>query len=406
MAGEGIERRDLFRAAGAATIAMTASSYAQVPGANDRMNLGVIGCGQRGLAVMGAFQENSAVQVAAVCDVYGNRTDAALQKATRARGFSDHRKLLESGAVDAVLIATPDHCHGPVTIDALNAGKDVYVEKPLTLHIEEGPEIIKAVRVNNRVCQVGLQRRSSENTIRARDEFVRAGKLGKITFARTWYNFNSAHLRQPPEGTQTQPSNLDWARFLGPVRWRDWDPKQYFNFRAYLDFGGGQITDLFTHLIDMVHLFMNEDMPSAAVASGGIFHYKDGRTAPDTIGVMLDYPGEWTASFEGVLGPGASEDGIELRGTEGRLMVGRDYSEFRSPEAGATPVVIKTGESGADATTRHVSNFIDCIRSRQRPVADVLVGHRAALACHLGNLAYLEKRRVRFDPQHERVLPL
>ena len=406
MAGQGIERRDLFRAAGAAAISMTASSYAQVRGANDRINLGVIGCGQRGLAVMGSFQESGGVNVTAVCDVYGNRTDAAQQKAAQARGFGDHRKLLESGGVDAVLIATPDHWHGQVTIDALNAGRDVYVEKPLTLRIEEGPEIIKAARVNNRVCQVGLQRRSSENTIRANEEFVRPGKLGKITYVRTWYNSNSTHLRQPPEGTQEQPSNLDWARFLGPVRWRDWNPKQYFNFRAYLDFGGGQITDLFTHLIDMVHLFMNEDVPSAAVAAGGIFNYNDGRTAPDTIGVMLDYPGEWTVSFEGVLGPGASDDGIELRGTEGRLFVGRDHSEFRLPDSAAPPVVVKTGESGADATARHVANFLDCVRSRQRPVADVVVGNRAAQACHLGNLAYLEKRRIRFDSQHERVLSL
>lgn len=396
-----IQRRDLLRAASLSSI--TAASYSRVMGANDKISLGVIGCGGRGLGVMGIFQKNPAIQVRAVCDVYGVQIDRARQRAPDAASFTDHRKLLEAQNVDAVLIGTPDHWHAPIAIDALNAGKDVYIEKPLTLTIEEGPRIVKAARVNNRVCQVGMQQRSGPHYIQARDEYVRAGKLGKITLARTWWHGNGAHLRKAPPSLQTKPSNLDWARYLGPVKWRDYDPQQYYNFRAYLDFGGGQVTDLFTHWIDVVHMFMDQEVPISAVAAGGVYYYKDGRTAPDTICVLLEYPGEWTATFEATLAPGITGDAIEMCGTQGRLWISRGRFEFYPAGKGAQPTIVK---SDGDQTIHHVNNFIDCCRTRKLPNGDVLIGHRSAQASHLGNIAYVQKRRIRFDPQREEVLPL
>ena len=384
-------------------MAVTAAFRSRVLGANDKINLGVIGCGGRGLGVMGIFQKNPAIQVTAVCDVYGVQIDRARQRAPEARSFTDHRKLLEVKEVDAVLIGTPDHWHAAIAIDALNAGKDVYVEKPLTLKIEEGPEIVKAARVNQRVCQVGMQQRSGPHYIQARDEYVRAGKLGKITLARTWWHGNGAHLRKAPPSLQRQPSNLDWARYLGPVRWRDYDPQQYYNFRAYLDFGGGQVTDLFTHWIDVVHMFMDQEVPCSAVAAGGVYHYKDGRTAPDTICVLLEYPAGWTATFEATLAPGITGDAVEMCGTEGRLWISRGRFEFQSAAKGAQPVIVK---SDGDQTIHHVNNFIDCCRTRKLPNGDVLIGHRSAQASHLGNIAYVQKRRIRFDPLREEILPL
>jgi predicted dehydrogenase len=350
---------------------------------------------------MGTFQKNATVQVTAVCDVYAARTDRALQRAPAAKGFSDHRRLLEMKDVDAVLIATPDHWHAGTAIDALNAGKDVYVEKPLTLKIEEGPAIVKAARVNNRICQVGMQQRSGAHYIRAREEYIKTGKLGKITLARTWWHGNGAHLMKAP--MKEKPSNLDWARYLGPVKWREWDPPQYFNFRAYLDFGGGQVTDLFTHWIDVVHMFMEQDDPISAVAAGGVYHYKDGRTAPDTIHVLLEYPAGWTATFEATLAPGITGAGVEMCGTEGKLFITRSRFEFTSAEKGAQPVVVK---SEIDQTIEHVNNFLDCCRSRKLPNGDVWIGHRSAQASHLGNIAYVQKRRLRFDPAREEILPL
>ncbi len=384
-------------------VAGTAASYSRVRGASDRIHLGLIGCGGRGMSVTGAFQKNAAIQVSAVCDVYGVHVDRAQQRAPGAAGFTDHRKLLAHQPLDAVLIGTPDHWHAAIAIDALNAGKDVYIEKPLTLKIEEGPEIVKAARVNERICQVGMQQRSGPHYIQARDEIVRAGKLGKITLARTWWHGNGAHLRQAPPALQTKPSNLDWARYLGPVKWRDYDPQQYWNFRAYLEFGGGQVTDLFTHWIDVAHMLIGEEVPCSAVAAGGVYCYKDGRTAPDTICVLLEYPGGWTATFEATLAPGITGAGVEICGAEGRLWITRGRYDWFTADPKAPPVVVK---SDGDQTIHHVNNFIDCCRTRKLPNGDVLIGHRSAQASHLGNIAWVQKRRLKFDPLREEILPL
>jgi predicted dehydrogenase len=352
---------------------------------------------------MSQFQESPKVDVTAVCDIYGEQIDKARQKAPHARNFTDHRKLLEMKEVDAVLIATPDHWHAGIAIDALNSGRDVYVEKPLTLKIEEGPPIVKAARVNERICQVGMQQRSGVHYLRAKREYFDTGRLGKITLARTWWHGNQYHLRHAPESLRQKPSNLDWARYLGPVKWRDYDPQQYWNFRAYLDFGGGQVTDLFTHWIDVVHMFMGQEIPKSAAAAGGVYNYKDGRTAPDTINVLLEYPAEFTATFEATLAPGITGAAVEMCGTEGRLYIDRGRYEFRPLGRAAEPVIVKAEPQ--DMTLDHVNNFLDCVRSRKLPNGDVLIGHRSAQASHLGNIAYLEKRRIDFDPQREEILP-
>jgi len=247
------------------------------------------------------------------------------------------------------------------------------VEKPLTLTIDEGPPIVKAARVNNRICQVGMQQRSGENYLQAKRDYIDSGKLGKVTMARTWWHGNGYHLRKAPASLQSKPSNLDWARFLGPVKWRDYDPQQYFNFRAYLDFGGGQVTDLFTHWIDVVHMFMGQDNPISASAAGGVYHYKDGRTAPDTINVLLEYPKEWVATFEATLAPGIKGAAVEMCGTEGKLYITRQGYEFLSAEKGAQPIKVPYTK---DQTIDHVQNFLDCCRSRKLPNADVQIGHR------------------------------
>ena len=383
---------------------MTAASYSRVLGANDKIQLGVIGCGERGRHDMSQFMMVPTVNVAAVCDIYGQQIDQARQAATSAKNFTDHRKLLEMKEIDAVLIATPDHWHSRTAIDALRAGKDVYVEKPLTLKIEEGPPIVKAARENNRICQVGMQQRSGKHYLQAKREYMDTGKLGKITMARTWWHGNTYHLRRAPESLQSKPSNLDWARYLGPVKWRDYDPQQYYNFRAYLDFGGGQVTDLFTHWIDVVHMFMGKDIPSSAVAAGGVYQYKDGRTAPDTINVLLEYPSEFTATFEATLAPGITGAAVEMCGTEGRLSIDRGRYEYYPLGRNVKPTIVKA-EPG-DMTLDHVKNFLDCVRSRKLPNGDVLIGHRSAQASHLGIIAYMQKRRLAFDIVREEILPL
>ncbi len=400
MTDSSVPRRELLLGAAA----MTAASYSRVLGANDKIQLGVIGCGERGRHDMSQFQMVPTVNVAAVCDIYGEQIDKAQSAAPHAKSFTEHRKLLEMKEIDAVLIATPDHWHSRVAIDALRAGKDVYVEKPLTLTIEQGPPIVKAAREHDRICQVGMQQRSGPHYLQAKREYFDTGKLGKITLARTWWHGNTYHLRRAPASLQTKPSNLDWARYLGPVKWRDYDPQQYYNFRAYLDFGGGQVTDLFTHWIDVVHMFMGKDIPSSAVAAGGVYNYKDGRTAPDTINVLLEYPSEFTATFEATLAPGVTGAGIEFCGTQGRLYIDRQKYEYYTVGKNVKPVVVKAAPE--DMTLDHVKNFLDCVRSRKLPNGDVLIGHRSAQASHLGNLAYMQKRRLAFDTVREEILPL
>jgi predicted dehydrogenase len=396
-----VDRREFIKTAGAATAA-TALSSSHILGANDRVRIGLIGCGSRGIGNMNNFLKLNAVDVGALCDVYGAQVDLARKTAPAAKAFKDHRHVLDMKDLDAVIIAVPDHWHTAITVDALNAGKDVYVEKPLTLRIEEGPEIVKAARVNQRICQVGMQQRSGRHYLQAKQEYLDTKKLGRITLARTWWHGNTFHLRRAPDSLKTQPSDLDWARFLGPVNWRDWDPQQYYNWRAYLDYGGGQVTDLFTHWIDVVHMFMGQDIPIAASASGGIYAYKDGRTAPDTIHVLLEYPTEFTATFEATLVPSITGAGIEFCGTEGRLVISRARFEVFEPK-GAAPIA--TVQASGNMDQDHMQNFLDCMKSRKLPSGDVLIGHRSAQASHLGNIAYVEKRRIQFDPVREVMMP-
>jgi predicted dehydrogenase len=403
-----VDRRQFIQTTAAATAA-TALSYSRILGANERVRLGLIGCGSRGVGNMNNFLKLGTVDVPALCDVYGAHVETARKTASSAKAFKDHRQVLDLKDVDAVIVAVPDHWHTAITVDALNAGKDVYVEKPLTLRIEEGPEIVKAARVHKRVCQVGMQQRSGKHYLQAKQEYFDTGKLGKITLVRTWWHGNTFHLRRAPASLQTQPADLDWARFVGPLRWRDYDGQQFYNWRAYLDYGGGQITDLFTHWIDVVHMFTGQDVPVAASASGGVYHYKDGRTAPDTIMALLEYPAGFTATFEATLVPSITGAGIEFCGTEGRLVITRARYEFfevskeRGARVAGTPTATVPASGNMDQD--HMQNFLDCVKSRMLPNGDVLIGHRSAQASHLANIAYLEKRRIEFDQVREVILP-
>lgn len=406
-------RRDLLTAA-----ALTAASQSRVLGANDRMSVGLIGCGVRGNQLLPHFQKLNQAPLTAVCDVYRVRAEATQARAPQSKLFNDHRKLLEMPGLDAVVVATPDHWHAAIAIDALNAGKDVYVEKPLSYRIEEGPKIIRAARLNHRICQVGAQQRSGSHYIQARDEYIRAGKLGKISLVRTWWfdggadSLGRANTSAPadparptghatPPGMENKPAHLDWERYLGPAHWRDWDPPQYFNFRNYRDFCGGILTDKFVHWVDVVHMFMDQDGPVSAGNCGGIFAAKDGRTVQDTINLHLEYPGKWICTYFNTPQAGLQREGIEFCGSRGHLRIDRTKFEF-FPSGNASPVVV---ECRTDLVEEHVRNFLECCRSRRLPNGDVALGHRSAQAAHLGNLSYEQGRRIHFDPDREIVLP-
>lgn len=389
-----ITRRDVLK-----TAALSALSYSRVMGANDKIGLGLIGAGGRGQSVMGKFQLNSEVEVRAVCDVYGARIDEVLGKAPGAKSFYQHEKLLEMKEVDAVLIGSPDHWHKDHAVDAMNAGKDVYVEKPLCRTFDEAPLMVRAARQNDRVCQVGLQQRSGPVYIEARDQFVKSSRIGKVTWVECVWN--DGPPRPYRRRVMEKPSNLDWIRFLGPARYRDWNPRTYFNFRAYLDFNGGRMTDFGHHWLDVVHMVLGERAPDSAVAAGAIYDSEDGKDAPDTISALFEYPG-FTVSFQSVIVGNPLPYGVTFYGDKGKLYVNRNRYVFTPAEKGAPPV---QKDFPGDITADHVRNFLDCCKSRGLPNGDVALAAISIQPPLLGVKSYLEKRRIRFDAEHSLVLP-
>lgn len=406
MSVENKKRREFLagsaRVAAGAGLTLTAASWNKVLGANDRVRLGVIGTGNRGSDVMGFFLKESDAEVVALCDVYEKARNEANEKAGgKAKTYGDHRELLANKDVDAVLIATPDHWHAQIAIDACNAGKSVYCEKPLTYSWQEGHKIIEAAKNNKTVFQVGLQQRSGTHYAQAKREYFDTGKIGKVAYVRTYWHGNGYHLRKP--NFTEQPAGLDWKRWLGPAKARPFNAHQFYNWRAYFDFGGGQITDLFTHWIDVVHWFLNDDLPTSATAAGGVYNYKDGRTAPDTISIQLEYPKEWMATFDATLVPGARGAAIEFMGSGGSLYIDRGRYTFQGAaerrQAPPEPVTVRAAMA---LETEHVRNFLACVKSHKTPNSDVVSGHRSALASNLGKIAYLQKKRITFNPAVER----
>ncbi len=390
----------MTRRQAAAGAAMTALSYSRVMGANDRIGLGVIGTGGRGTYVMGLFHKNADVEVRALCDVYPVRFREALAVAPNAKTFGIHQKLLELPEVDAVLIGSPDHWHKDHAIDAMNAGKDVYSEKPMCRKREEAPLMVKAARSTGRILQIGLQQRSGPIYLDPLEKFVKSGAIGKISHIDAVWNGGTS--RPLPAEPAQKPESLDWLRFLGPVSYRDWNPGQYLNFRAFLDFNGGKLTDFGHHWMDVVHMYMGERAPNSVVFAGGIYYDQhDGRTAPDTCNALFEYDG-FSVLFQSNAYAVGPEYGITFYGDKGKLFVNRNRYEFMPPGKNATPV---TQQTPGDITSNHVRNFLDCCKSRKRPNADAAIAAISILPPLLAVQSYEEQRRLRFDPVRLEVLP-
>lgn len=390
-----ITRREAARGA-----AITALSYSRILGANDRIGLGLIGSGSRGTYVMGLFHKNSDVEVRALCDVYPARFKDGLATVPNAKTFGDHRKLLELTEIDAVLIASPDHWHKDHAVDAMNAGKDVYSEKPMCRLREEAPMMVKTSRATGRILQIGMQQRSGEIYIEPLEKFVKTGAIGKISHIdAVWHAGVPRPLRKEPA---QKPADLDWLRFLGPVAYRDWNPGMYFSFRAFLEFNGGKMTDFGHHWMDVIHMYMGERAPKAATFAGGRYYdHGDGATAPDTCNALFEYDG-FSALFQSNAYAVAPPYGITFYGDKGKLFVNRNRWEFTPP--GRNPEIQKRDIPG-DITADHVRNFLDCCKSRKLPKADGAIAAISILPPLLAVQSYVEQRRIRFDPVRLEVLP-
>jgi len=382
--------------AGAAVLSGLAS--ARVLGANDRIRMAVLGTGGRAQQVMNLFKQFPEVEFVAVCDVYGPRRDEGLKIAgPDAKTYLDYREVLDRKDIEAVLIGSPDHWHKQMLVDAVHAGKDAYLEKPIMHSIEEGEEMVRAVEETKRIVQTGTQQRSWEHWILGK-QIIDSGKLGKITFVHTYWYQNYLKFRKvldPVDQTQ-----LDWKRFLGNAPDQPFTLEKFYYWRWFWDFGGGILTDLLTHWIDVIQWYMGQPAPKTAVSTGAV--YRMNWQAPDTLTAAYEYPGDFMVTFTGAINSSVDDGGIEFRGSEATLKIDRAhlavYPEYGKP---ALPFLTPEPEifvrSEHDGTLDNVKNFLDCVRSRKTPNANIRAGFEAARTSWIGNIALKRGMKTVWD---------
>ena len=381
--------------------AMSATTASRVLGANERIQLGIIGTGDRGKYLMTQANKVGGISWVAVCDAWDKRMDEAAGVAKQpVAKEADYRRLLDRKDIDGVIVATWDNLHAQITVDACKAGKDVYVEKPMTSLPMQGHDIIQAARENKRIIQVGMQQRSMANFIDAKRKIVDSGLLGDVNMVRTIWNANRGYLTPTPPGMEQKPAGLNWEACLGWLPKIPWDPKRYFNRFAYWDLStGGQTGGLFVHMVDVVHWFLNLTKPTAAVAMGGIYQYDDGRDTPDNVNFILEYPNKLNVTFEATISdmiPQGSAD-IVYMGTGGRLNIFRGGYKYLPAEKNKAVGELTGG--GAAEVEPHMANWFECMRTRKKTNADELAGHYSSMACHIGNIAYKYKARVEWQKE-------
>ncbi len=378
-------RREFMKSAAAAT----AISQSRVLGANDRIRLGGIGVGGRASYLIAQLLRLGGTELVAVADVYEpRRAQIRAKLAPGLREYLDYRELLEQKDIDAVVIGAPDHWHVPMTIDAIGAGKDVYVEKPVSHTIAEGEHLAKAAADTRQVIQVGYQQRSWEHFQLGR-EIVASGKLGQVSMVlASWYQNYVRGMSQAPS---VDREKLDWKRFLGSAPDQPFDARRFASWRWFWDFGGGHLTDLYSHWVDVIHWYMGEDTPVSAEAMGenrAIPQFE----CPDTIAASYIYPAGWMSVYTGTLSGSLEGGNIFFRGTKGMMKLNRDgfavYPEgVVAAELTRLPDPEISARSLGDGTVSHLKNFADCVRSRKTPNAPLAVAIPAAKAAHLGNMA-------------------
>jgi predicted dehydrogenase len=332
--------------------------------------------------LLDAADKIGSYQIVAVSDVYGPNRDLVME---RSKGLAtthlDYREVLEKD-VDAVFIAAPDHWHVRMAVEALAAGKDVYLEKPVTHSIEEGATLTRAVRSSKQILQCGMQQRSWTH-FRDAVDLIQADSLGRVVQVRTywWQNYQRHWPAKPID-----PQALDWKLWLGSAPEQPFSEEKFNYWRWYWNFGGGAMTDLFTHWIDVVHWAMKSDQPRQAqmLADKYIFDQWD---CPDTIQAAFRYPG-FDVVYEGMMNSSIDGGGLEFRGTEATLKIDRDgFAVYREGvPSGQNPVLSE--HSFRDGTISHMENFFECVKTRKEPNAPVETGVAAARAGHIGNLAY------------------
>lgn len=384
---------------------------------NDTVRIGVIGCNNMGWSDLTSILTHSGVACVALCDIDSrvlNKRAAELEKKTgkKAALYGDYRKLLDNKDIDAVIIGTPDHWHCLQMINACEAGKDVYVEKPISNTIEECNLMVAAKNRYNRVVQVGQWQRSDPHWISALD-YLHSGKLGKIRTAKTWA-YVSYGRDFPPEPDQPVPAGVDYDMWLGPAPKRPFNSHRFHgSFRYFWDYAGGLMTDWGVHMIDMVLGGMNVTAPISVSAAGGKYGFPDSAAeTPDTMQAIYDFGG-FSMLWDQSLGTGrepynrnAGQPGVAFIGNYGTLVIDRDKWEVY-PEADkdkfltdAIPAHVKS----ANGIDFHTQNFLDCIKSRKQPNCSIEIGRNAAVNAQLGNIAYKSGGKVFWDEKKNTII--
>ena len=376
----------------------TAASQLRVAGAADRLRAGIIGAGGRGRYLIGQFKE-AGVEVGAVCDIYEPNLQAGLKEAsTGAAQFRDYRRLLDDKSLEAVIVATPDHWHSRMVIDAVESGKDVYVEKPLAHTIDEGAQIIRAVERTRRIVQVGTQRRSAEVFLEAR-KIMDTGRLGEVRLVTSaWYN-NQSSLNN-----RTLAGDLDWKQWLGSAPTRPLDPQRFFNWYWYWDYSGGLLIGQAAHIIDCIHWFMNTTRPAAVTCTGNRPELA-GTEVPETATITVEYPENYhvvfTLGYRAMRYASFNDQIKQFHGSKARFDVGREsYALY--PESTAIdmkPAAERRAPGSFNfATLAHVRNFIDCVRTRKQPNAPVQAAQSTNIVLCLAMESYRTGRRQPYTP--------
>ena len=376
---------------------------------HEQLRLGLIGCGDMGQGDLKCFFLNPEVECTVLCDVDDARLAKGVAICQEQRGkkpdtVKDFRRVLERKDVDIVLVATPDHWHALPTVLACQAGKDVYVEKPLAKTIAEGRAMLEAVQRHQRVVQMGSQWRSAAHIIEAA-EFIRSGKLGKVTLARAWAFLDwlpsIGHVADAPP-----PAGVDYDLWLGPAPKRPFNQNRFhFNFRWFWDYAGGLMTDWGVHLLNMVAMAMPADLPQSVTSCGGKFVLDDDSETPDSQVTVYEFPTyqliwEHRAGLNN--GLNSRPWGVEWHGTEGTIVLDDAGYELR-PERKAANLDATRKPGSGDPRPAHVRNFLDCVRSRRQPVLNLEVAHRVSTIAHLGNLAFRTGQKLRWDGAAEKI---
>lgn len=425
-------RRDFVKqGAAAAAIFSAAPTYvkASVFGANDRINLGFIGVGGRGGSLLRDFStaaQKHPAQIVAVCDVYKKRLTGAqnrveqLMKAKPEMATLDYREVIARKDIDAVVIATPDHWHAPIAIAALQAGKDVYCEKPMTKTVEEAKKFADAAKASNRIVQIGSQTTSSDQWWKAR-KAIQDGMIGQLLMSQGSYHRNSIegewnYTIDPNAGPNGKGEDfIDWKMWLGNAPQRPYNADRFFRFRKYWDYSGGIATDLFYHVVAPLNLCWGEaQFPHKVMASGGTYVFKDEREVPDTFHLIAEFPKGHSLVLSSSMANSTHIPGL-LRGHEGTIMmVPEGAFEGRVDHITVTPERIfkkkfieKYGSEEVKLMTElresHYENFLRCVKTREKNVLDAQTAYRAMTTIGMAVESYRQGRVLYFDENAQKV---